>query len=95
MFRSLLVLLLATPAILAAQVRPATPTPTPKPTPLQRARIVGTVYDSAATQWLGGATVQLVDAANPSNVRTAITAANGRFAVDSVAVTSGFGAHTD
>jgi hypothetical protein len=85
MFRSLLVLLLAVPAVLAAQVRPPTPTPTPKPAPL-RARIVGTVYDSAATQWLGGATVQLVDAANPSNVRTAITAANGRFTIDSVAL---------
>ena len=86
MFRSLLVLMLATPGVLAAQVRPATPPPpTPTPTPT-RARIIGTVYDSAATQWLGGATVQLVDAANPSNVRTAITAANGRFAIDSVAV---------
>ncbi len=82
MFRSLLMLMLATPMVLAAQVRPTTPTPPP---PL-RARIIGTVYDSAATQWLGGATVQLVDAANPSNVRTAITAANGRFAIDSVAV---------
>ena len=85
MFRSIFVLMLATPAVLAAQVRPATPTPTPKTAPL-RARIVGTVYDSAATQWLGAATVQLVDAANPSNVRTAVTTANGRFAIDSVAV---------
>jgi hypothetical protein len=84
MFRSLFVLMLATPAVLAAQVRPATPAPTSPPA--LRARIAGTVYDSAATQWLGGATVQLVDAANPSNVRTAITAANGRFAIDSVAV---------
>jgi hypothetical protein len=84
MFRSLFVLMLATPAVLAAQVRSATPAPTPPPA--LRARIVGTVYDSAATQWLGGATVQLVDAANPSNVRTAITAANGRFTIDSVAV---------
>ena len=50
-----------------------------------RTRIVGTVFDSVATQWLGGATVQLVDAANPANVRTAIATANGRFALDSVA----------
>ncbi|QJR35734.1 carboxypeptidase-like regulatory domain-containing protein [Gemmatimonas groenlandica] len=81
MFRSLFVFILTAPALLAAQVRPATPAPQ-----LIRARVVGTVFDSAATQWLGGATVQLVDASNPSNVRTAIAAANGRFAIDSVAV---------
>ena len=81
MFRSLLVLTLAAPAALVAQARPATPAPPPR-----HARIVGTVFDSAATQWLSGATVQLVDAANPSNVRTAIAATNGRFTIDSVAV---------
>ncbi|WP_310570640.1 carboxypeptidase-like regulatory domain-containing protein [Gemmatimonas sp.] len=81
MFRSLFAFMMAVPAVLGAQVRPATPVPPPT-----RARIVGSVFDSAATQWLGGATVQLVDAANPSNVRTAIAAANGRFAMDSVAV---------
>ena len=81
------VLMMAVPAVLPAQVRPVVPVrpAAPAPQPL-RARIVGTVFDSAATQWLGGATVQLVDAANPSNVRTAVTTANGRFAIDSVAV---------
>jgi len=79
--------MMAVPAVLPAQVRPVVPVrpAAPAPQPL-RARIVGTVFDSAATQWLGGATVQLVDAANPSNVRTAVTTANGRFAIDSVAV---------
>ncbi|MEN9593138.1 MAG: hypothetical protein RJA21_1614, partial [Gemmatimonadota bacterium] len=79
--------MMAGPAVLPAQVRPVVPVrpAAPAPQPL-RARIVGTVFDSAATQWLGGATVQLVDAANPSNVRTAVTTANGRFAIDSVAV---------
>ncbi|WP_411279162.1 carboxypeptidase regulatory-like domain-containing protein [Gemmatimonas sp.] len=81
MFRTLLVLMMAAPSVVAAQVRAVTPAPLPL-----RARIVGTVFDSAATQWLGGATVQLVDAANPSKVRTAIATANGRFAIDSVAV---------
>ncbi|WP_373058206.1 carboxypeptidase regulatory-like domain-containing protein [Gemmatimonas sp.] len=81
MFRSLLVLMLAAPTVLAAQVRAATPAPPPL-----RARLVGTVFDSAATQWLGGATVQLVDVANPANVRTAIAAANGRFAIDSLTI---------
>ena len=52
---------LTAPAALVAQVRPAPPAPPPR-----HARIVGTVFDSAATQWLSGATVQLVDAANPS-----------------------------
>jgi len=81
MFRSVLVLLLAAPAGLASQVRPATPAPPPV-----LARLAGTVFDSAATQWLSGATVQLVDAANPSNVRTAIAGANGRFVIDSLTV---------
>jgi hypothetical protein len=81
MFRSLFVLMLAAPTVVAAQVRPPPPAPTPARTP-----IVGTVFDSAATQWLAGATVQLVDAGNPTNVRTATTAANGRFAIDSVSV---------
>ena len=80
MLRSLFVVLLAAPVVAAAQVRPATPAPQPV-----RARLVGSVFDSAATKWLGGATVQLVDAANPANVRTATTAPNGRFAIDSVA----------
>ena len=57
MFRSLFVLMLAAPSVVAAQVRPAPPAPTPA-----RTQIVGTVFDSAATQWLAGATVQLVDA---------------------------------
>ncbi len=81
MFRSLLVLMMALPAAVAAQVRPATPA-----SPPVRARLVGSVFDSAATQWLGGATVQLVDAVNPSNVRTATAEANGRFAIDSVSL---------
>ena len=81
MFRSLFVLMLTAPIAVAAQVRPATPASTPP-----RARIVGTVFDSAAAQWLGGATVQLVDAANPSQVRTAIAATNGRFVIDSISV---------
>ena len=81
MFRSLLVLMLATPVAMAAQVRPSAPA-----SPAPRARIVGTVFDSAATQWLGGATVQLVDVANPANVRTAIAAANGRYVIDSIAL---------
>ncbi len=80
MFRSLLVLMVAAPALAVAQASPATPAPPPV-----RARIVGTVFDSASTQWLGGATVQLVDAANPSNVRSATAATNGRFTIDSVA----------
>ncbi len=81
MFRSLLALLLALPATVSAQARVIAPVQPPV-----RARIVGTVFDSASTQWLDGATVQLVDAANPSKVRTAIAASNGRFVIDSVEV---------
>jgi hypothetical protein len=85
MFRSLLAMMMAVPAVLAAQVRPAPPAPAAPAAVPVRARIVGTVFDSVATQWLRGATVQLVDAANPSNVRTAVASANGRFAMDSIA----------
>ncbi len=66
--------------------KPATPPTAPAPiTQPVRAKIVGTVFDSTATRWLSGATVQLVDAANPANVRSATAAANGSFALDSVA----------
>jgi hypothetical protein len=50
-----------------------------------RAKIVGTVFDSTDARWLNGATIQLMDAANPSSIRTATAASNGRFTIDSIA----------
>lgn len=80
MYRCLVALMLWTPALLASQGRPTTATVPPVVAPL-----VGTVFDSVATKWLSGAAVQLVDATNPSKVRSVVTGANGRFAIDSVA----------
>lgn len=51
----------------------------------QDASVSGVVYDSIAKRPLSGATVQLVDAADPVSVRSLVTPVNGSFNFDSVA----------
>ena len=50
------------------------------------ARIFGTALDSTTMRPLVGAFIQLVAADNPSNLRSAVTDANGAYVIDSVRV---------
>ncbi len=85
---SLLLACASAPLLLHAQrtttaTRPATPAATQ---PAVFARVIGTVWDSIAMRPLGGATVRIVRADDPSIGRSATTTAFGRFVYDSVPV---------
>lgn len=74
------------PLLLAAQRTTTAPKPAPSAAaqPAVFARVIGTVWDSIAMRPLGGATVRIVRADDPSIGRSATTTAFGRFVYDSV-----------
>lgn len=78
--------LLLTGLVLALPVhRAVAQQPAPAAAAAGAGAIVGTVRDSTAPGPLAGATVQLLDQANPSRTRSAVTGADGSYRIDSVA----------
>ena len=70
------------PVTSAAAQQPGAPAP---PAPAGAGALVGTVRDSIANVPLAGAAVQVVDQANPQRTRSAISAADGSYRIDSLA----------
>lgn len=78
-------LVLALPLGSAGAQQPAPAAPAATPAAAAMGALVGTVRDSTANAPLAGATVQLLDQADPQRTRSAVTGADGRYTIDSVA----------